>query len=334
MKNTFNRRNRNNCVIYIYYVLGLVLMWLTYATLETTNPAKRQRIFFVETSEPQDGILDLVPRQVCAIESASRANPNTIIELYISNVNELKAWQRTNKLWKIILDLPNVNLKFINYTKFMSDTPLQHIFESGGLKSKAEWITWHKSDLLRFAILWKTAGTYLDLDIISMRGLESLGNDWVVHQRPTEITPLMLAGGSMKFSRNVAGRQLISSIVNDLAAGFTGESWDDSSVGVLTRTVVKWCKKSPITGENLQNCNGLKIWPSNIFYPITWENQYYFFEEANFNEAIKLIDKAVGVHLWNYSTQKESVMKDKKTLLNELAIRYCPTLFETVDLYL
>lgn len=328
------KRRRISCLYFFYYVIGLLFLWTIYTKLQLINLPSTQGIFFLETSEPKDGILEITARQSCAVESASRVNPDADISVYITGVKELKDWQKTSKLWMFLLSLPNVKFKFINITEFLSATPLVELVQSDRLKSANDWITWHRSDILRYAMLWTYSGTYLDFDVISLQPLSQLGENWVVLQRPIEIEPLIIAAGAINFSKNRVGYRLLSMILKDLTKNFDGQTWSDSSVGVLTRNVVQWCKGDNITGEPVQICSGLKIIGSEAFYAVQWEDYGAMFDEGSLNITMNWISKSVGVHLWNYSTKDLKINKDKKVFLNELARKYCPATYNLFELYL
>lgn len=286
-----------------------------------------QNIFFIESSEPSSLALIISPRQACAIESASTQNPDSQIFVYLSKIVGVSFTPTNNGLWKVIQALPNVHVKLINSTEFTMKTPVEHLLRKG-LNSKVDWQKYHKSDILRFVLLWKYPGTYLDFDLISMKPLNVLGTNFAVIQAATTDNPTIQAGaGIVNFDKNATGRKLAEIVVKSLSNSFDGRQWDASSVGVLSRSIENLCETTKLSEMTPERCKGFHLYPQKLFYAIDYTNFTYFFQEQYFEEAMKALDGSLGSHIWNYLSHGVAVKKVQKVVLTELAKTYCPRVF-------
>ena len=141
-----------------------------------TKPIGGKNIFFLETSYSSDGIVKLNARQACAIESAAKANPShQIFVLFASPVGFRNATPLP--LVELILSYNNVHLNYLNITQYAEKTPLEEWIKKGDL-FKSKYINAHTSDVLRYLTLWKYGGTYLDLDVVVRKPLDSIPSNY------------------------------------------------------------------------------------------------------------------------------------------------------------
>lgn len=141
-----------------------------------TKPNNGKNIFFLETSCSSDGIVKLNARQACAIESAAKTNPNhQIFVLFASPVG----FRNTTPLpiIDLVLSYKNVHLNTLNITQYAEKTPLQEWIKNGALY-RSMYMNAHTSDVLRYLTLWKFGGTYLDLDVVVRRPLDSISSNY------------------------------------------------------------------------------------------------------------------------------------------------------------
>lgn len=66
---------------------------------------------------------------------------------------------------EILREYPNVKFKYVNIKEFAKDTPLYEWISSDKL-SNSKYVVSHTSDVLRYLLLYKYSGLYLDLDVI------------------------------------------------------------------------------------------------------------------------------------------------------------------------
>jgi lactosylceramide 4-alpha-galactosyltransferase len=131
-----------------------------------------KNIIFIETGcikkeSPEYMGLKLHKRQVCAIESAARNNPDyKVYLLYSCPVHGRLA--DSSEYVQAILTYPNVNLLKLDTKRYFSKTPLEN-WDFMAAMMNSSYPVEHASDVLRFLSLWKYGGTYLDTDFVILR---------------------------------------------------------------------------------------------------------------------------------------------------------------------
>lgn len=295
----------------------------------TTSPNGRHNIFFIESTQPCNQILNLNLRQTCSIESAARQNPGWNIFLYIVDAKGYEPTVDNIKKWNILRSFKNIHIKVINAKNFTVNTPVEQLFEKG-LNSFSSYLKYHRSDILRYTLLWKYSGTYLDLDVISRRPMDSLGYNFAVEQEKNYVT-LLAGAGAINFDSDPIGREIASTILYDLAENFDGHKWDDSSVRVLTRAIVQLCGTDLMWDINAARCKGFKVHPVETFYPISFSERDLLMDARYGRVAMEMVRNAIGVHAWNKVTADQKVTKTSSSALMQLAKKNCPSTFEAIE---
>lgn len=124
-------------------------------------------IFFIESTCHYKGV-DLNARQACSVESAALQNPN--LDVYLLFPSPIESGWETNLYIRQLLSYSNVYLRHINMNEFFKRTPLEEkwLVNRAGLRTSL-WPQSHASDILRYTLLWKYGGFYIDLDVILLR---------------------------------------------------------------------------------------------------------------------------------------------------------------------
>lgn len=106
-----------------------------------------------------------------------------------------------------------------------------HIFLD--ILQESHYPTEHLSDILRYVTLWKYGGTYLDLDVITLKSFEEVEENFVGIEYDKSV-----GAGIINFSRKrKKSHKWTRKILNYLNANFLPECWSDNSVGVLVKLV-------------------------------------------------------------------------------------------------
>ncbi|XP_054714342.1 lactosylceramide 4-alpha-galactosyltransferase-like isoform X1 [Uloborus diversus] len=126
------------------------------------------RIFFVETS----GVSVLNSRQACAIESTAHHNPSYQVIVLMMSVKDIDFH---HYLAENLQKLPNVKFYRLNIEAFTYGTPIFEWYQAGKWKN-SQWKASHLSDSLRYLLMWKYGGMYLDLDIVALKSMENITN--------------------------------------------------------------------------------------------------------------------------------------------------------------
>jgi lactosylceramide 4-alpha-galactosyltransferase len=67
-----------------------------------------------------------------------------------------------------MLSYPNVRIWKLVVADFIKETPLENWDFMGKIRP-SNWPVVHASDILRYTVLWKYGGTYLDLDFVMQK---------------------------------------------------------------------------------------------------------------------------------------------------------------------
>ena len=82
---------------------------------------------------------------------------------------------KTTPLINALLEYQNVQIRYLNITQYAEGTPIEALINKGEL-SRSKYQIEHTADVLRFLTLWKYGGTYLDLDVVVLKPLDSISN--------------------------------------------------------------------------------------------------------------------------------------------------------------
>ena len=124
---------------------------------------KYYNIYFFETNSNR---IHFTLRQLCAIESAAKNNPNAKIRIYSVSA----------KLNQMFLEkYPNIEFNQLDIDHFLKDTILENWYaKMKNVILSGPYSVVHLSDILRLVVLWKYGGYYADLDTITVKSVDSL----------------------------------------------------------------------------------------------------------------------------------------------------------------
>ncbi|CAO1350227.1 unnamed protein product [Diamesa hyperborea] len=286
------------------------------------QPSKGQNVFFHETSCSLDKVVEINARQACAIESAAKANPHhQVFVLFASPVG----FRNTTTLPLIdsILSYKNVHLNYLNITQYAEQTPLEEWIKNGDL-FRSTFLNSHTSDVLRFLTLWKYGGTYLDLDVVVRKPLDSIPLNYA----GTE-SIYYVAVGILNMDQSF-GHLIAHMCLKDLSKNFNGNNWGNNGPGVLTRVLRDICQTEEISLMNKAKCHGFSVLPVKDCYSIHWKEYPKFFEEQYLKEAMVQLNDSLIAHVWNKFTAKIPLLAKSKVAYIELAKEFCPKVIATV----
>ncbi|XP_017755212.1 PREDICTED: lactosylceramide 4-alpha-galactosyltransferase-like isoform X2 [Eufriesea mexicana] len=289
---------------------------------ELDKPMTDRNIFFHETSCFNEYDLALNARQACAVESAAKMNPN--MNVYLLSVSVAKISNQSRKIFNLLQTYPNVRIRHINPERYIKDTPLDQWYRSGVLK-RSYWPRSHMSDILRYLTLWKYAGIYLDLDVVVTTSLEHLTNfagaeDWN-----------QVAAGVIGFDATAFGRRIANACIRDIRANFRGDIWGNNGPGVITRMLQKICSTKYVRSMTATRCHGFKVFPPSAFYPVHYYQWKVYFETKDKNATMKMLEKAMAIHVWNKLSKYEKVFVNSDVPYVVIARKHCPKIFNNCE---
>ena len=99
-----------------------------------------------------------------------------------------------------------------------------------------------------------------------------------------------------RFQKN---HPVLEKFLSKMQYTFNGKSWNANGPVLVTNVMKEFCKVQNISQMNSENCQGVHIFHSNVFYPIPWRNWKILFEEDGSKSDLKIIHPNVSsIHLW------------------------------------
>lgn len=135
-----------------------------------------KQIFFHETSCK----MGLDSREACAIESAARINPNWNVNVFFMGPTSDLFLEST--IYKILKTKTNIHFYRVDIIELVKDTPLENQLTSEIIHINKNWCLESLASMIKYLALYKYGGVYLDLDVITVKSLDSLPANWVAKQ--------------------------------------------------------------------------------------------------------------------------------------------------------
>ncbi|KAJ8723046.1 hypothetical protein PYW07_004226 [Mythimna separata] len=266
-------------------------------------------IFFHETS-CRGG---LNSRQACAVESAARAHPTRQVYVMFSGPVSEVVYQRSciAKLRRFA----NVRFARVHIRDYARNTPLEAMVVSAPF-NKSEFRLEHTSDILRYLTLYKWGGVYLDTDMLVVKSVTPLGNNWVAKQDSSFVNAAAIA-----ISMDRLGRKLVEAVINELRTTYRPDLWAHNGPGAITRVLRRMCQTTKLAEWSSKTCQGLEVYSPEYFFPLHYSLRHEYFMPGESN-----IKNAYTHHFWNRLTYNRKIEKDSP--YEKMARNYCPTTYE------
>uniref|UniRef100_UPI00398EEFF0 lactosylceramide 4-alpha-galactosyltransferase-like n=1 Tax=Pristiophorus japonicus TaxID=55135 RepID=UPI00398EEFF0 len=270
-------------------------------------------IFFVETSERTNPTF----LSMCSVESAARLHRTAKIVLFMKGLSTVK---NTQTLGISLLNcFPNVEIKPLDLKDLFADTPLSLWYS----RLDQWWQPYRMpiiSDACRLVLMWKYGGIYLDTDIIVLKNLLNLTNSIGREQK------YLVNSAFLAFEQH---HDFIGHCLKDFVEHFNGWLWGHQGPQLVTRVLKKWCKKMSIT--KIQQCKGVRMLPSEAFYPIRWQDWKKYFEVMSESESQELLKNSYAVHVWNKKSYGTQFQIGSKVMIDQLSSDYCPFSYQIMS---
>lgn len=281
-------------------------------------------IFFIITTRFENNFLMLKPREACSIESAARNNPNWSVVVYVLDATSTNAEGSNTAALKTY---PNIKIILTTLPNLVTDT-IAAFWSISGPLSQSQYVTLHRSDFLRFVLLWKYGGVYLDTDVITLKSFESLPHNFAVAFNGQWIDSAVISFTSNNFGHHVAGMTL-----RTFMGLYEPESSSFTSPQVLTTVAQELCGTNRTVEMIPDNCYELEILRPVTFYPINFKQISILFDEEHVQTVLAELNESYGVHLWAGTTEKLVMKVGDKSALGLLAERNCPNVYKSCGTY-
>ncbi|XP_065352424.1 lactosylceramide 4-alpha-galactosyltransferase-like [Cloeon dipterum] len=273
-------------------------------------------VFFIESV----GDANLSSRQLCAVESLSRSNPevNAVI-VYLQPVREIEM-RRNAALMKVLKAAKNkITLATIDASLVLSSSPVFHSVASKILKDTPFRVN-HLSDFLRMLLLWRFGGFYMDMDTIIYHSLDDLFNakNFLVTGADDSVSPFFFG-----FRKN---HPMLGKIM-DAARDDYIPNYYASVPASMGSVLSKHYGMSVRKAIEARQVDDVKIVNSTVFTPIVWDQFVEFFKDSNEDMVRKFLENGLGIHVWNYKSYGAKVLVNSTSPYTTLARLYCPRSF-------
>ncbi|XP_064120791.1 lactosylceramide 4-alpha-galactosyltransferase-like [Macrobrachium nipponense] len=253
----------------------------------------------------------LKPRVLCSVESAARAHPDIPVTLLMTSRNV----SDTALLQALKTEFPNLQLLHLEVDHLFRDSILEYWYKER-MWEHSYWPKSHFNDILRWLILERYGGIYLDLDALVLRSLSSLPNSAGLE------SDKWVAAGVLKFS---PGHDVIRGCIERIAEHFDGTVWGANGPEVLTEVLVHTCALRLPSGET-PKCKDVKVMSPRAFYPIPWWDwKRYVTENEDLSRELLNDESVFALHVWNLHTQNTKVDLMSNQPYASAARVLCPT---------
>lgn len=306
-------RIKNNC----FNNKGRSFEELTHEELAKNNSSKN--IWFIETSCSTTAFIQLDARQLCAIESAAKNNPQqNIYVLFIANVGFF-ANDSVIMIQSVLNTYKNIYLRKVNLANYGNETPMKEWMATGKM-FESLYSNSHLSDVLRYLTLYKFGGTYLDLDVVVLKDLEPLGANYSGAESKS-----VVAAGIMNFQG--AQNPTVQRCLFDLMKNFNGFQWGTNGPGVITRVLNQICNTKMTSKMTKENCEGFNVYPPQEFYAVSWQEHELFFKKDMGKEILDKLQNSSVAHLWNKLSHHIQLSVGSNAAYTKLASQHCPVTY-------
>lgn len=313
----WNKSEQKQSVLKLVIVFLILIIFLIFS-IKSKPDSNKLNIFFVETNYSREF---LSTKQMCAIESAAFNNPDSNVYIYSFKA---KISEKLVKIYK--------NLKYIHSTpeEIFENTPLFSWWrKNSSIVQNGPYFTFHMTDSIRIAFLYKYGGFYSDLDTIMLRNLNPIQNLNGLGIL-IEFDELSIGSGVLIFKEK---HPLLKIAITEMINNYDPNKWGANGPLLFWRSIQSYCKVDDIFANkkkkqvifkvsNSSECD-VSIFPYNYFYPVNWENYEILFEK-NAKLDLKLFKNTYSTHFYGKFSDKIQVEKGDNSIYEYFAFKNCP----------
>jgi len=290
-------------------------------------------IFFVESS----GSSSVKPRIACAIESAAKLHPNSRVYVILTapriNVRSV------DHLTKSTAAYNNIHFRYLNVRAFLRGTPLEKLWRKKAIQT-SKFAVSHLSDVLRYAILWRFGGTYVDTDVIFIKPLPSPASKPNLIGRERDDKP-HLAAGIMRFE---FGHPAMARMQQHLADNFDGNEWGANGPLAITQVLFDLCSSGNGSGGGdddqvvtssadmtPEKCLGVSVLEQSAFYAIPFWEWSDVFDENKTDQVMARLNQSIALHMWGRFSSAAANQNSINSAFDVIASHSCPVSYRRLS---
>nr|XP_043625674.1 lactosylceramide 4-alpha-galactosyltransferase-like [Erigeron canadensis] len=252
------------------------------------------------------------------IESIFKTHPNACVLIVSNSLDSIKGRQIlkpfTEKGFKVIAISPDFEFLFKNT---MAESWFSKLVR-GHIHPGVTPIGQNLSNLLRFSLLYKYGGVYIDFDIMILKSFAKLKNSiGAITIDPNTKNWSRLNNAVLVFDKM---HPLVYKFIEEFALTFNGNKWGHNGPYLISRVV-----------SRLQGRPGFNftVLPPTAFYPVNWDKVRVLFRGAKNETESKLLktkyeqmrNQSYSVHLWNKQSRWFHI--EEGSIVRKILSDYC-----------
>lgn len=215
-----------------------------------------------------------------------------------------------------LMSYKNLHLSYVDIFDYSENTPLETWMQGGILFNSSFFVT-HSSDILRFLSLWRYTGTYIDLDVIVKKRIDSIGTNFACVQKDNFINSAFI-------NLDMQGRRIAEKFFDHTIKSFDPTVWIGNGPGALTEIIHEMCNTSDTKQMKRESCGGFSVLPTEACYEIDYPEWEKFFDESSVDEVMCRTQNSSIIHFWNYMSSGGKLSTKSKAAYIKLAQEFCP----------
>ncbi|KAH7966129.1 hypothetical protein HPB49_013913 [Dermacentor silvarum] len=274
----------------------------TLVAIQSVN--SQYHIWFIETSYKRK----LSARQACSIESACRINGDYNVHL-LSTGNFSSS---DCPYYRILSKLPNFCSANLNVSATLAGTPLGAA--EAALDQSPNKVS-HLSDFLRYTVLWKRGGVYLDTDVIVIKSLKGIRNT-VCYQKTDK--HIKVSSAILFFDK---WHPVLGALIDKCARVYDPDLW--TTCGPALTSLL------PLDAEFSSRVKFLNV---SAFCAVPWEKWEDLFHLGKTPAVLRATNASYGVHFWNHLSKQRRVVPGSGCAMDVLARTHCPEVYRRASI--
>jgi lactosylceramide 4-alpha-galactosyltransferase len=220
--------------------------------------------------------------------------------------------------------LSNVQIIREDLTQHLLGTPLESLLRSGKFE-KSKFSFQHLSDAVRIAMLYKSGGIYLDLDVVVLRSLGCLRN--TVGEVRTAGYKAGIENGVLIFDKR---HGLLDHYMRLMEKEYDPLSRESNGPSGLLKAASEFCDYGACGGCDFghmwvcRDNSNLTVLYSQAFYPIKFLDRERFYEP---NFPLRELDNLQTSYIVHVYGAGHGAQVTPSSLYGFLAQRFCPAVY-------
>lgn len=250
-------------------------------------------------------------REFLAMESVLKAHPDGCLIVLSNTLDSVKGKEMLKPLldlgYRVVAVTPDLSFLFMN-------TPAESWFNDikNGNRDPGEVpLAQNLSNLVRFAVIYKYGGVYLDTDFIVLKKFSGLRNAIGAQSMDASGKWTRLNNAAFVFDKS---HPLLYMFMEEFKSTFNGNIWGYNGPYLVSRVVSRLL----LSKSNTQELN-FTVLPPMAFYPVSWIRIHDYFRQPSGVSNSKWVKakleqlmngkETYGVHLWNKVSGKSIVQQ-------------------------